>query len=190
MYKLFKYERSINSLLYSLSKFGGKTDMHKLCKILYFADQKHLSEYGRSITGDTYIAMQYGPVPSCVDDILKALRGDGFFSDNEGIANLRKPMHFENRFIVAAAAEPDMDELSLSGVECLDYAIELCRNKNFQELTNLSHWHGAIQGVTERSPSKTFCAKSVMNRHMWIIYRTVTNNFCPTVRHHWADTYN
>lgn len=148
MHKLFKYERSINSLLYSLSKLGGKTDMHKLCKILYFADQKHLSEYGRSITGDTYIAMQYGPVPSCVDDILKALRGDGFFSDNEGIANLRKSLHFENRFIIAATAEPDMDELSLSDVECLDYAIELCRNLNFQELTNFSH--GLAWGNTRR----------------------------------------
>lgn len=148
MHKLFRYERSINSLLYSLSKLGGKTDMHKLCKILYFADQKHLSLYGRSITGDTYIAMQYGPVPSCVDDILKALRGDGFFSDNEEIANLRQSLHFENRFIIAATAQPDMDELSLSDVECLDYAIELCKNKNFQQLTDLSH--GLAWGNTRR----------------------------------------
>lgn len=148
MHKLFKYERAINSLLYSLSKLGGKTDMHKLCKILYFADQKHLSEYGRSITGDTYIAMQYGAVPSCVDDILKALRGDGFFSDNEEIAILRKSLHFENRFIIEGTAMPDMEELSLSDVECLDYAIELCRDKNFQELTSFSH--GLAWGNTRR----------------------------------------
>lgn len=148
MHKLFKYERSINSLLYSLSKLGGKTDMHKLCKILYFADQKHLSEYGRSITGDTYIAMQYGPVPSCVDDILKALRGDGFFSDNEEIENLRKSLHFENRFMIASTAKPDLEELSVSDIECLDYAIELCRNKSFQELTNFSH--GLAWGNTMR----------------------------------------
>lgn len=79
MSKLFKYDKAVNSLLYSLHQLGGKTDMHKLCKILYFADQRHLSQYGRSITGDTYIAMKFGPVPSCVDDILKALRGDSFF---------------------------------------------------------------------------------------------------------------
>ena len=34
---------------------------HKICKILYFADREHLSKYGRSITGDVYIAMTYGP---------------------------------------------------------------------------------------------------------------------------------
>ena len=139
MNKLFKFDRAVNSLLYSLQKLGGRTDMHKLCKILYFADQRHLSEYGRSITGDTYIAMQYGPVPSCVDDILKALRGDSFFSSSNEIEPLRECMKFENRFIIRGLKDPDMCELSGSDVECLDYAIDLCKDKNFAELTELSH---------------------------------------------------
>lgn len=139
MNKLFKYYRAVNSLLYSLQNLGGTSDMHRLCKILYFADQKHLSEYGRSITGDTYIAMQFGPVPSCVDDILKALRGDSFFSAAPEIEQLRRCMVFDNRFMVRALTEPDMDELSVSDVRCLDYAIELCRDKSFPELTAYSH---------------------------------------------------
>lgn len=139
MHKLFKYERAINSLLYSLKELGGTSDIHKLCKILYFADQRHLSEYGRSITGDTYIAMQFGPVPSCIDDILKALRGDSFFSFVPEINKLRQCMAFENRFIVHALTGPDMDELSASDIKCLNFAINLCRNKSFAELTNYSH---------------------------------------------------
>lgn len=139
MSKLFKYEKAVNSLLYSLQQLGGKTDMHKLCKILYFADQKHLSKYGRSITGDTYIAMQYGPVPSCVDDILKALRGDSFFSSNDSITELKNYLFFENRFIIRGLKIPDLDELSVSDIECLDFAINLCRSKNFAELTAFSH---------------------------------------------------
>ena len=94
MNKLFNYDKAINSLLYALQKLGGRTDMHKLCKILYFADQRHLSQYGRSITGDTYIAMQFGPVPSCVDDILKALRGDSFFSASKEIEPLLRCLAF------------------------------------------------------------------------------------------------
>lgn len=113
--------------------------MHKLCKILYFADQRHLSKYGRSITGDSYIAMQFGPVPSYVDDILKALRGDSFFSSSNEIEPLKKCMVFENRFIIRCLKNPDMDELSVSDIECLDYAIEICKNKNFAELTEYSH---------------------------------------------------
>lgn len=139
MNKLFKFDRAVNSLLYSLQKLGGRTDMHKLCKILYFADQRHLSEFGRSITGDTYIAMQYGPVPSCIDDILKALRGDSFFSSSNEIGPLRECMKFENRFIIRGLKDPDISELSGSDVECLDYAIDLCKDKRFAELTELSH---------------------------------------------------
>lgn len=139
MYKLFRYDKAVNSLLYALQKLNGKTDMHKLCKILYFADQRHLSEYGRSITGDTYIAMQFGPVPSNVDDILKALRGDSFFSKTPEIEPLRQCLVFENRFIIRALKAPNMDELSCSDVKCLDYAIVKCKDLSFEELTGLSH---------------------------------------------------
>ena len=137
--RLFHIDAAVNSLLYALSRLGGTTDMHKLCKILYFADQKHLSLYGRSITGDTYIAMLYGPVPSCVDDILKALRGDSFFSSSPDIEPFRALIRFENKYIIHALRQPDMDELSATDVKCLDYAIDLCKDKNFDELTVFSH---------------------------------------------------
>ena len=139
MAKLFKLDKAINSILYILEKLGGKTDMHKLCKILYFADQKHLSEYGRSITGDKYIAMQYGPVPSSVDDILKALRGDSYFSQSPEIDPLRKYITFENKYILSGSLNADLDELSATDLKCIDSAIELCKDKSFGELTALSH---------------------------------------------------
>lgn len=139
MSKLFKYDKAVNSILFTLSELGGMTDMHKLCKILYFADRRHLSVYGRSITGDTYIAMQFGPVPSRIDDIFKALRGDSFFSSSNEIEPLRKYMAFENRYMIRALQVPDMDELSDTDVECLSYAIDICKDKNFAELTDYSH---------------------------------------------------
>lgn len=126
-------------MLYILWRLGGRTDMHKLCKILYFADQRHLSLYGRGITGDTYIAMQYGPVPSNIDDLLKALRGDSFFSTSDEIAPLKECMVFDNRYIVRALKREDGDELSESDINCLDFAITLCKDKSFSELTAFSH---------------------------------------------------
>lgn len=139
MNKLFKYDKAVNSILFSLSQLGGVTDMHKLCKILYFADQRHLSAYGRSITGDTYIAMQYGPVPSNVDDILKAVRGDSFFASCNEAEQLRKWLAFDNHFMVRALVTPNMNKLSVTDVKCLTYAIDLCRDKSFEELTRFSH---------------------------------------------------
>lgn len=132
--------------------------MHKLCKVLYFAGQKHLSQYGRSITGDSYIAMQYGPVPSCVDDILKALRGDSFFSSSDEIISLKRYMIFENRFIIRGLKNPDMDELSATDVKCLDYAINICKDKSFEELTKFSH--GLAWGNTQRD--RTISVKDIL----------------------------
>jgi uncharacterized phage-associated protein len=125
---------------------NGTCDMHKICKILFFADQQHLSNYGRSITNDTYIAMQYGPVPSNVDDIFKAVRGDSFFSND--VDQFKRLFRFDNRYIVRAIAEPDTDYLSATDLECLDAAIEKCRNLSFEQLTNLSH--GLAWGNTAR----------------------------------------
>lgn len=144
--QIFQYDVALNAMLYVLSELGSKTDMHKLCKILYFADQRHLSVYGRSITGDTYIAMKYGPVPSNIDDILKAVRGDSFFSNC--VDDLKEKLGFVNRFIVKGLIQPDCEELSESDIECLHYAVEQCRNKSFAQLTELSHgiaWNRTAQ---------------------------------------------
>lgn len=109
--------------------------MHKIFKTLYFADQSHLSKYGRTITGDVYIAMQYGPVPSKTDDIFKAVRGDSYFHDDE----LNTYFHFVNKYIVEANKKADLDYLSESDLECLKEAIEKCKDKSFDELTKMSH---------------------------------------------------
>ena len=38
---------------------------------MFFADKEHLLDYGRPITGDSYVAMEHGPVPTSTRDILK-----------------------------------------------------------------------------------------------------------------------
>lgn len=133
---MFRKDETINAILYILAH-SDRTDIHRVCKVLYYADREHLSKYGRSITGDEYIAMKFGPVPSNVEDIFKALRGRSFFSDN--VDDIREKMDFKNDYYLEAKFAPDMDYLSESEVECLDHAIALCRNKDFYELTGMSH---------------------------------------------------
>ena len=40
-------------------------------KVLYYADKEHLNLYGRPVVGDTYIRMEFGPVPSKTYDLIK-----------------------------------------------------------------------------------------------------------------------
>jgi uncharacterized phage-associated protein len=70
----FNENKAIQAVLYIVAKLRRK-DFHKIFKILYFSDREHLNMYGRTITGDKYIAMSDGPVPSNLYDIFKSVEG-------------------------------------------------------------------------------------------------------------------
>lgn len=140
-------EKTINSALYILKSLGGQSDFHKLFKILYFADQKHLVKYGTPITGDTYVAMAHGPVPSKLYDRLKALRN--IFGDNADDNGTFKIV--ENHF-VSSLKEPDMDSLAPSNINCLNDAIHENKNLSFKALADKSHgeaWKAAEEQTEE-----------------------------------------
>ena len=113
------------ALLYICANVPG-IDKHKLYKILYFAEQKHLVNYGRPITGDAFIKMEYGPVPSYVKNKVENILDPDGSVNNEGIR-------------VIANEYPDLDELSESDIECLDNSISENKDKSFAKLTNDSH---------------------------------------------------
>lgn len=141
---LFEKDVTINAVLYIIEKIGGKVDIHKIFKILYYADQEHLSKYGRTITRDVYIAMNYGPVPSKTDDIFKAVRGCSYFPAGD----LGKYFHFINNMMVVNDEKPNLDYLSESDKMCLDHAITKCKDLTFRELTEMSHdyaWKSTAQ---------------------------------------------
>ena len=136
--KLFKQDIAIQAILYILKKYDGICDIHKCHKILYFADNEHLSKYGRSITGDAYVRIDFGPVPTCIYDLFEAVRVDSFFAKQ--VDDIRKNcFHFVNNKDIASTAEPQMDYLSKSDVEVLDKYIEQLRDKDFLEVTDASH---------------------------------------------------
>lgn len=120
-------EKAINSLLFVVNQLE-KADKHKTYKILYFADQKHLLRYGRPIIGDTYMKMNFGPVPSFVKNIV-----------DEPIEGLEKVVSIYNRYIIKPLRESNIDFLSESDIECLSESIEENKNLNFSDLTDKSH---------------------------------------------------
>ena len=132
-----KISLSVHSVLYILDKLEGKGDFHKIFKILYFADQKHLTRYGSFFTDDQYVAMKNGPVPSMTYDILKALRGQGLHSNDQD--KFRKFFNLIDTYNVEAKIKPDLDELSESAIQCLNESISENKKYNFDELTERSH---------------------------------------------------
>ena len=132
------------TLLFIVSKLGI-TDIHKLFKILYFADKKHLASYGRPILSDSYIAMKHGPVPSFIYDCIKAIRGDGF--NHPSFSTFIDAFELLNKKDIRAKEKPDMDELSKSDIECLTCAVSDNKNDDFKTLSEKSH-DSAWENVT------------------------------------------
>lgn len=129
-----RYRKALEVLVYVVNM---EQRHYWALKALYFADKEHLSKFGRQIYDDTYQAMEKGPVPSLAYDIVKFVRGDGFYSfaDPDPSAAISVP---DNRTIIPLR-KPDVGQLSQSDIECLDSAHRFVKNLTFGELKKASH---------------------------------------------------
>ena len=140
----FDFEVTKAALLYLASKELPEFDKYRAVKLLFLADREHLLRFGRTITGDSYSALPYGPTPDRILELLNgleivALEGKDPISDE--IAELSKC------FIVADLAHPtyhasskaDEDSLSKSDILVLDQVVDQHGRKNFKELMKLTH---------------------------------------------------
>jgi hypothetical protein len=67
----FNYKKAVQSLSFLANENGGTLNKMKAIKLIWLADRLHLRQFGRSITGDEYYALQNGPVPSGTRDVLE-----------------------------------------------------------------------------------------------------------------------
>lgn len=135
MLVIFDKQKSLNCLLYIANRLKIK-DFHKIFKVLYFAERQHLADWGRVITGDVFIAMDAGPVPSKLYDMLKIVRGDSYISDTEGLG---KYFQIENWMFVRPLKDANLDQLSKSEQDALNSSIEKYGSLSFDELKKKSH---------------------------------------------------
>ncbi|MCP4702647.1 MAG: SocA family protein [Gammaproteobacteria bacterium] len=138
----FDEEKALAAILYiadrllALHDIRIKADLHKIFKVLYFADQKHIVRYGRPITGDHYIAMKDGPVPSHMYDMIKIVRGDSVVQDDK--KGYRQFIEVKTHY-VSPKQLPDIEHFSDSEIECLDESLTENASLTFQQLREKSH---------------------------------------------------
>jgi hypothetical protein len=136
-----------------------RIDLHKLLKACYFADKKHLNDYGRPIFGATYRAMRFGPVPL---EIYEMAKGEALW-----LAEIDRdtyPWRLQGFHIsLSDNAMPDVSSLSESDMECLDFGLSESKRMTFNERTAATHgydWQAADLGtmryedMIEDSPKK------------------------------------
>ena len=105
--------------LLCLQLSDGGINIYNLHKILFAADKFHLNKYGRPVTGDVYIAMEYGTVPSATRDLVSDFKS-------------------EDHFIFSREA-PDMNLLSESDVEAINHGFKEYAGLTFSEVKEKNH---------------------------------------------------
>jgi uncharacterized phage-associated protein len=101
----------------------------RLLKLLYIADREMIQERGRSITGDTVVAMDHGPVLSKTYDLIK-----GTYSHPEwnGFIN-------SGKLIVSLAIDPGIDRLTRKEVAKLQEVSERFSTADDYDLAHYTH---------------------------------------------------
>lgn len=124
------------AMLYVLNQFPDGLDYIKLFKILYFAQQEHLSKYGRGIVNDTFHALRLGPVPAF---IYKGIQiAEGRLAQEEDFQQFCAAIAVDNK-TVKATQDADLDELSVTDLRCLKWSIDTFGYLPSKKLSEKSH---------------------------------------------------
>lgn len=135
--RLFNREKALEAVLFIAEQLPRPT-MHSIAKMLYLSDKLHLEEYGRLICGDRYIAMEYGPVPSAIYDMMKVPAGRASIDPDVDELVMEAFDIAHGRDVVPKRA-PDVSLLSESEIECIRETIQEHGRKSFGTLTDLTH---------------------------------------------------
>ena len=127
--------RILETLLYLMSK-RDSLSQYPIVKSVFLADRQHLNEVGRPITFDNYVAMEQGPVPSLIYNLL--VLPNTF----EEIYHSPRPWSVTRvgkRNLYRASRKPNLEVLSQTDQETLDENFKKVIILNKDQLAKLLH---------------------------------------------------
>lgn len=140
----FDQRKALHALLFVVTHLSKPANVYNVLKCVYYADRKHLQEYGRQIYGETFYALEHGPVPSAAYEIVKYASGRAKW-------DLRFPEAIEllevNDIYLSARGAVDTDLLSRSDMACLLDAARKYGRMSFGRLKKLSHQGKAFENA-------------------------------------------
>lgn len=132
----FNHKKAIQALNYfSKKSSGGKINKMKAIKLIWLSDRLHLRQYGRTITGDVYFALPFGPIPSTTRDILE---GNSLLSEDE-LSYSNEYLSRTDKYDFGTLKDPDMSVFSQTDIDIIEKIIEKFGHLKPFELSDLSH---------------------------------------------------
>lgn len=147
----FDQRKTLHAILFVVTHLPKPANVYNVLKCLYYADRKHLQEYGRQIYGETFYALEHGPVPSAAYEIIKYANGRAKW-------DLQFHEAFElldvNDVHVSARGPVDTELLSRSDMACLLDAARNYSKMPFGKLKNLSRQGKAFENADANGEMK------------------------------------
>lgn len=128
--------KGLEALVYAARRLPGKGHYWPL-KAQYVADKHHLERHGKTIYGETHMAMPYGPVPQAAYNASRAL-AQGELICEFPMDAVRTALRRDGDDLVALR-DADASVLGEHERESLDWAIRLVADLSFEELKTQTH---------------------------------------------------
>jgi uncharacterized phage-associated protein len=127
----------IQALNYLACKNANKTmGFRRAFKLLWLIDRYSLRHYTQTVTGDTYYAMPYGPVPTDAKSLLE--NTDTHLANTPQYQNAYIRTDVEHK-IFTSVKSPDMDVFSESDIEVMDKVWNTYKGMSTNTLISMSH---------------------------------------------------
>ena len=131
-------QKAVEALLWIVQR--GESNVYNAMKILFAADKYHLNRHARPVTGDKYVAMRLGTVPSWIYDATKLTKpGIGFLKDG-------------NNLVLEQGRVFDGNLFSISDIEALEHGFNEYSGKSFETVKRKNHREKAWVLARERNP--------------------------------------
>ena len=126
-------DKYINAVHFIIDKCKDpyKLGSIKLNKILLFTDGILLMKTNKTLTGDTYIKKQRGPVPKNITAVLSKLESENLISIRKGDDNTR---------LFFSLKEPDISNLTSVEIDALlTITMDIYNNFKAKEISYITH---------------------------------------------------
>jgi uncharacterized phage-associated protein len=155
----FNLDKLVNALAFFAAKNVKGLTVLKAAKLLYLADQYHFHHYGRPVTGDSYVAMELGPVPETAYQLLSRIVAGDEVNDAAKEHLLRHLSVYRGWWgtlkypLLRLRTRPDIDVFSESDLEALHATVNAYGNVPARQLVDLTHEHQAYKKAdSDRAP--------------------------------------
>lgn len=137
----YKNKKRMQILAYIASKVEENVFTEKLAKLAFLSDKLFLLKYGKTITGDRYVALTRGSVGSQTLALID--RNEKFVDDDRGaikeVNHTFEIINKKNKIVKLKNNNCELGAVSEAEREVIDYIIENFGKKEYEDISDYTH---------------------------------------------------